>query len=70
MSNGFIWSSADEPHATRRREMLRTHPEIKELYGPCSRTKYVCTLLVGLQLSLARETAGAIRTVRRTEQLA
>lgn len=53
MPNGFIWSSVDEPHAARRREMLRTHPEIKELYGPCSRTKYVCTLLVGLQLSLA-----------------
>ncbi len=33
--------------------MLRAHPEIKELYGPCWRTKYVCTLLVALQLALA-----------------
>ena len=53
MPEGFSWSSAEEPHAERRREMLRAHPEIKQLYGPCWRTKYVCTLLVGLQLALA-----------------
>jgi sphingolipid delta-4 desaturase len=53
VSEGFSWSSADEPHAARRRELLRAHPEIKELYGPCWRTKYVCTLLVALQLALA-----------------
>jgi len=33
--------------------MLRKYPAIKELYGPCSRTKYVCTALVFLQLGTA-----------------
>jgi sphingolipid 4-desaturase/C4-monooxygenase len=51
--NGFTWSSEREPHAQRRREMLAKHPEIKQLYGPCNRTKYVCTVLVALQLAAA-----------------
>jgi sphingolipid delta-4 desaturase len=50
---GFIWSAEREPHAQRRREMLQKYPQIKELYGPCARTKYVCTLLVALQLATA-----------------
>jgi sphingolipid delta-4 desaturase len=49
---GFLWTDEAEPHAARRREMLEQHPEIRELYGPCPRTKYICTLLVLLQLSL------------------
>jgi len=53
MPDGFSWSTAREPHAERRRRMLELHPAIKELYGPCPRTKYVCTLLVGAQLLLA-----------------
>jgi sphingolipid delta-4 desaturase len=50
---GFIWSTEREPHAQRRREMLRKYPEIKQLYGPCPRTKYICTALVAAQLALA-----------------
>jgi sphingolipid 4-desaturase/C4-monooxygenase len=46
----FIWSSEPEPHASRRREMLQKHPQIKALYGPCPRTKYICTTLVLVQL--------------------
>lgn len=33
--------------------MLERHPEIKTLYGPCPRTKYICTALVLAQLGLA-----------------
>jgi sphingolipid 4-desaturase/C4-monooxygenase len=33
--------------------MLRKYPQIKALYGPCTRTKYVCTLLVAVQLVTA-----------------
>lgn len=52
-SRDFVWSSEREPHAARRREMLRKYPQIRELYGPCWKTKYVCTALVGVQLGLA-----------------
>ncbi len=51
--NSFAWSSEREPHAARRREMLAKYPQIKALYGPCARTKYVCTLLVLVQLATA-----------------
>lgn len=30
--------------------MLQKYPAIKELYGPCPRTKYICTALVLVQL--------------------
>lgn len=49
----FSWSDEREPHAERRRSMLAKYPQLKELYGPCSRTKYVCTALVLAQLGLA-----------------
>ena len=50
---GFAWSNDPEPHAARRREMLAKYPEIRALYGPCPRTKYVCLALVVAQLGLA-----------------
>jgi sphingolipid 4-desaturase/C4-monooxygenase len=49
----FFWSKEREPHPERRREMLRKYPQIKQLYGPCPRTKYVCCALVAVQLSAA-----------------
>lgn len=51
--DGFLWSTEPEPHGARRRAILRAHPEVKDLYGPCTRTKYVCAALVAAQLSLA-----------------
>ena len=56
---GFVWSSEPEPHAARRREMLQKYPQIKALYGPCKRTKYVCSLLVLIQLTCAYALRGA-----------
>lgn len=50
--DGFLWSSAVEPHAARRREMLAKYPQIRDLYGPCPKTKYTCTALVLAQLGL------------------
>jgi sphingolipid delta-4 desaturase len=52
-ARGFTWSEGPEPHALRRREMLQKYPQIKELYGPCPRTKYVCAVLVASQLGAA-----------------
>lgn len=51
-NDGFLWSESSEPHAARRREMLKKYPEIKALYGPCPRTKYFCTAMVVAQLGL------------------
>ncbi len=49
----FSWSEEREPHVERRRQMLQKYPQIKTLYGPCRRTKYVCMALVAAQLLLA-----------------
>ena len=49
----FTWSAEREPHAERRRELLQRYPQIKNLYGPCARTKYVCAALVVAQLTAA-----------------
>lgn len=49
----FSWSEKPEPHAERRRAMLLAHPQIRDLYGPCRRTKYVCSALVAIQLVTA-----------------
>src|SRR5689334_8438372 len=59
MRPGFSWSEEREPHAERRRRMLQAYPQIKQLYGPCRRTKYVCTALVAAQLALAYELRSA-----------
>jgi sphingolipid delta-4 desaturase len=59
MQPGFTWSEEREPHVDRRRSILRKHPEIRELYGPCPRTKYVCTALVLAQLGLAHSVRAA-----------
>src|SRR6185369_10487769 len=59
MPSAFSWSSEPEPHAERRRRMLQSHPQIKQLYGPCPRTKYVCSALVLAQLGLAYELRAA-----------
>lgn len=39
--------------------MLHKYPAIKALYGPCPRTKYVCTALVAAQLLAAYLVRGA-----------
>ena len=49
----FIWSSTDEPHASRRKAMIKAHPELKELMGHEWRTKYIVVVVMALQLYLA-----------------
>merc|ERR1719213_405946 len=42
----FFWDSSEEPHATRRKEIMKAHPEVKQLFGHEWRSKYLCTFLL------------------------
>lgn len=46
----FEWSYTAEPHATRRKEILKVHPEIKTLFGHDHNLKWWCLVLVCFQL--------------------
>merc|ERR1712054_702207 len=49
----FDWAPNDEPHATRRKQILAKYPEVNKLMGYCPMTKYIVTGLVSLQVFLA-----------------
>merc|ERR1712054_674055 len=49
----FDWVPNDEPHATRRKEILAKYPQVNKLMGHCPMTKYIVTGLVSLQVFLA-----------------
>lgn len=49
----YYWSYTDEPHATRRKEILAKYPQVKDLYGYDWKTKYVVTCWVVLQCTIA-----------------
>jgi len=49
----FTWRDHEEPHRGRRLEILSKYPEIKALYGPEWRTKYMVAATVLLQTVLA-----------------
>lgn len=50
---GYEWTYTEEPHATRRVEILKKHPEIKELFGPHPDSKWYCAATVFLQILCA-----------------
>ena len=49
----FHWIYSDEPHATRRREILKAHPEIKKLFGPEPLTAVIVIAILFSQLWIA-----------------
>ncbi|XP_049851418.1 sphingolipid delta(4)-desaturase DES1-like isoform X2 [Schistocerca gregaria] len=53
LKDTFTWVYDEEPHATRRREILREHPEIRSLFGIDTKSKYWITLTVSLQVLTA-----------------
>jgi sphingolipid delta-4 desaturase len=49
----FIWSLKDEPHCSRRKEILAKYPQIQSLFGVEPLTKYFILLIVSIQLTMA-----------------
>ncbi|MEQ9230932.1 MAG: fatty acid desaturase, partial [Cyclobacteriaceae bacterium] len=52
MSSEFIWSEQKEPHFSRRKEIMKEHPEVKKLFGVDRSLKYKTTLAVLVQLAI------------------
>ncbi|KAJ7731137.1 dihydroceramide delta(4)-desaturase [Mycena maculata] len=49
----FLWIMTEEPHRTRRMQILKAHPEVTKLMGHEPLTKYVVLGVVALQLLCA-----------------
>ncbi len=51
--DGFLEVQYPEPHAERTKQLLKEHPEIKELFDTNPWTAVICVGVVGAQLGLA-----------------
>ncbi|KAI6176131.1 Infertile crescent [Aphelenchoides bicaudatus] len=51
--HNFDWSYTDEPHATRRDEILEKYPEVKRYFGIDPSFKFVVVSMVLLQILIA-----------------
>ena len=49
----FVWSEKSEPHKQRTQEIIKQHPEIRDLIGRNPYTFLIILLCVGVQLTLA-----------------
>ncbi|KAI3326042.1 fatty acid desaturase-domain-containing protein [Xylariaceae sp. AK1471] len=49
----FFWTYTEEPHRTRRLEIIKAHPEVTKLCGPEPLTKYLVVLVVSIQIFCA-----------------
>lgn len=49
----FIWSLKEEPHFSRRKEILKKYPQIQKLFGVDTNIKWVVLGWVAIQLTCA-----------------
>ncbi|KAF7980279.1 hypothetical protein HWV62_39041 [Athelia sp. TMB] len=49
----FLWLMTEEPHRTRRMEIMKAHPDVTKLMGYEPLTKYVVALVVSIQFTAA-----------------
>ena len=49
----YYWSEEKEPHVLRRREILKAHPEIKDLFGTNPMLAVTSTFWVAIQVIIA-----------------
>ncbi|KAG0131568.1 fatty acid desaturase-domain-containing protein [Tuber indicum] len=49
----WLWTYQEEPHRTRRHQIIKAHPEVTKLCGPEPLTKYVVLFVVSLQIFCA-----------------
>jgi len=52
-ARAFIQSEEPEPHAARKAEIIKKHPEVRQLMGHEWRTKYIVAATVSLQVFMA-----------------
>ncbi|KAK5171341.1 sphingolipid delta-4 desaturase [Saxophila tyrrhenica] len=52
-SDRFFWTYTEEPHKTRRQEIIRAHPEVLKLCGPEPLTVPLVLAVVGIQIFCA-----------------
>lgn len=49
----WLWTFQEEPHRTRRMQIIKAHPEVTKLCGPEPLTKWVVLLVVSIQMTAA-----------------
>jgi sphingolipid delta-4 desaturase len=50
--NDFYWVEGKEPHADRRREILKKYPEVKKLFGKNPYLPYSTFIMVAIQVAV------------------
>ncbi|MCD8528573.1 MAG: hypothetical protein LRY27_00985, partial [Chitinophagales bacterium] len=49
----FYWVEEREPHLDRRREILKAHPEVKQLFGKNPYLPWSTLIMVAMQVFIA-----------------